>query len=227
MHALSFLLLRRRIRIRSSKRCGNTVCCVVCSKTPATHAAAAGICNSSQWSVWLLASKAAADHAAVFALALMHTQDPLKYGWDNYGYSEDGYSYEKHYPKASYGKDRYKGDPYKGDGSYPKNTHRKYGQDSPYSKGTDTPYSKDGEWAALVVWQTAHTCSPGAMTAVSKCYTVLASVITCECVQTGQLSLDACIILPACSLLRCAGTHKVDAMTSLEGAQESVPAQQP
>lgn len=97
----------------------------------------------------------------IIALALMHTQDPLKYGWDNYGYSEDGYSYEKHYPKASYGKDRYKGDPYKGDGSYPKNTHRKYGQDSPYSKGTDTPYSKDGEWAALVVWQTAHTCSPG------------------------------------------------------------------
>lgn len=114
--------------------------------------------------VWLLASKA----AAVFALALMHTQDPLKYGWDNYGYSEDGYSYEKHYPRASYGKDRYKGDPYKGDGSYPKNTHRKYGQDSPYSKGTDTPYSKDGECAALVVRQTAHTCSPGAMPAVSK-----------------------------------------------------------
>lgn len=145
-------------------------------------------CNSSQWSMWLLArkhrhaielaSKAAADHAAVFVLALMVLQDPLKYGWDNYGYSEDGYSYEKHYPKASYGKDRYKGDPYKGDGSYPKNTqHRKYGGqvDSPYSKGTDTPYTKDGECAVVVILQTAHACSPGA---VSKRYTTLASAIT-------------------------------------------------
>lgn len=57
-------------------------------------------------------------------------QDPNKWGWENYGYSEDSYAYEGHRYKSSHSKDS------------SKNTHRKYGGDSPYSKGTESPYSK-------------------------------------------------------------------------------------
>jgi hypothetical protein len=66
--------------------------------------------SSSCSSSWQLATAVSGQcgccEAKLTGCSDAHTQDPLKYGWDNYGYSEDGYSYEKHYPKASYGKDR-------------------------------------------------------------------------------------------------------------------------
>jgi hypothetical protein len=94
--------------------------------------------------------------------------------------------------------------------------------DSPYSKGTDTPYSKDGE--CLWPWsvgrqQHTHMQSPVATPALSKPHTTLAR-ITMHWLAAGM-------ILPACPLLRCAGAHTVEAMASLEGAQEPVLAQQP